>query len=123
MSHNVLTASIVRPIVWDRQGGHCARCHTLMEPSNWEAHHRRRRGILDWCPCNIIGLHPRCHTQGPLAVHDHPAMARELGLIVPSYGPEPFDVPLLVRWPFSGEAFLACDGMVVSALARISTLP
>lgn len=114
MTHQLLTAAAVRPIVWERQGGHCARCHQPMPADRWEAHHRKRRDTLGWCPCNIVGLHARCHTQGPMAVHDHPGEAVELGLIVRTYGPDPHLVPVDVPWPWRGPGFLTCDGMVVS---------
>lgn len=121
MTHNLLTAEQVRPIVHSRQGGLCARC---WEPlgSWWEAHHRRKRAILDWCPCNIVALHPRCHTQGPSsperggqwAVHDHPTMAQAFGLIVPSWLSLDRPVSVEVQWPWTGPAMLSCDGDVVS---------
>lgn len=90
--HELTTAALIRPIVWQRQAGLCALCCEQLG-QDWEAHHRRRRNLLGWCPCNIVALHPRCHTQGPTAVHDNPALARGLGLIVPSWGPEPAKVP------------------------------
>ncbi len=107
----------VREQVFMRAFGLCARCGGPMRFDDFEAHHRRRRNVLGWCPCNIVALHPRCHTQGPLAVHDNVAQARRMGLIVPTYGPEPFDVPLVVhsesahRVHVVERVLLSCDGL------------
>jgi hypothetical protein len=114
VTHNLLSAHQVRDVVWARQGGVCLRCQQPMHPNAWEAHHRRRRAVLGWCPCNVVGLHPRCHTQGPHAVHDHPELARALHLIVPTTGPEPFELDVAITWPWSGRVLLTCDGMACS---------
>lgn len=90
--------------------------------ASWEAHHRllrrpaRAQGIPEWCPCNIVGLHARCHTQGPFAVHDHPEQARERGLMLRA-GEDPRRV-LLARfdWILAGPAWLNCHGLAVSTL-------
>jgi hypothetical protein len=82
-----------------------------------EAHHRQRRRVLGWCPCNVVGLHARCHTQGPRAVHSQVEQARQLGLIVPTWASPP-EVPVHVEWPWVGESYLACEGLLVSALVR-----
>ena len=119
MTHQELTVPAIRALVWERQNGLCARCFDPMQADRWEAHHRVRRAVLGWCPCNIVGLHPRCHTQGPLAVHDHPADARDRGLIVSPFDGQPQLVQLDVPWPWQGPGFLHCSGMVVSALAPL----
>ena len=79
-----------------------------------------------WCPCNVVGLHAHCHTQGerhrwvhpmPLgswAVHDHPEQALIRGLIVRDENPA--TVPIIVEWPWIGPALLAHNGDVVSTL-------
>lgn len=107
-----------REAVWYRQGGLCALCWEPMGgvESNWEAHHRlRRRDLPGWCPCNIVGLHARCHTQGAQAVHDHPAEAHDLALVLhPEQDPR--DEPVEVLYPWVGKGYLDCDGMVVSPL-------
>lgn len=116
--HELLSADVARATAYDRQGGYCLRCHEPMPLDRFEAHHRRRRQLLGWCACNVVALHARCHTQGAYAVHDHPQTARDLGLIVPSWGVEPCEIPVLVKWPFVGMALLSCDGMVCSVDSR-----
>lgn len=126
MTHQLMDPAAIRPLVWDRQGGYCLRCHTPMSPDRWEAHHRRSRRALGWCPCNVVGLHPRCHTQGELAVHDHPEDAQRLGLIVPVHSLlEPFDVLVHITWPWAGDVLLTCDGMTThpEALAPVPQQP
>jgi hypothetical protein len=96
----------------------CARCWaSLGSPEDvYEAHHRmRRRDLPGWCVCNIVILHPRCHTQGPLAVHDHPLEAKKLGLIVEPWL-DPREVPLWVEWPWENHSLLDCESQVVSML-------
>jgi hypothetical protein len=116
--HQLLSAHEARELAYTRQGGWCARCSERMPIDGYEAHHRRRRRVLGWCMCNVVALHPRCHTMGPLAVHDHPELARQLGLIVPTWGDEPCSIPLRVSWPWEGQALLSCTGLVCSVDAR-----
>ena len=106
----------LRELIFIRQYGLCARCGGPMRFDDFEAHHRRRRNVLGWCPCNIVALHPRCHTQGPLAVHDHVEQSRLIGLIVPTFGAEPFDVELQLHTQTPAgsveRVLLSCDGLV-----------
>lgn len=113
----------------DRQGGQCALC---WRPAPvMEAHHRLRVALMPadarWCPCNIVALCPRCHTQGirtrweepmPLgswAVHDHPTQAGWLGLVLHD-GADPREEPVMVRWPWVGLGYLDHNGDLVSPL-------
>lgn len=103
-----------------RQGGLCAACWLALA-GRAEAHHRQRRreSVAGWCPCNVVLLHPRCHTQGTAAapaVHDRPTWAKSLGLIVPAWD-DPRTRLLTVRWPWRDDALLTCDGMVASPAA------
>jgi hypothetical protein len=68
-----------------------------------------------WCPCDVVGLHARCHTQGRFAVHDHPEDARKSGLILWT-NEDPRRVPIMVRWPWVAESALLCNGDVGSLL-------
>jgi hypothetical protein len=104
-------------LVTERQGGLCAACWEPLPPTAQELHHRQRRRVLGWCACNVVGLHPRCHTLHPLAVHQRPEWAASVGLIVPTWASPP-QVPLHVQWPWSGESYLSCDGLLVSELVR-----
>lgn len=122
MTHVDVTADEARTAAWWRQGGLCALCWENLPPlesGGWEGHHRLKVRYMRghrWCPCNIVALHARCHTQGPAAVHDHPDDARRLGLIL-TMDQDPRDVAVQVRWPWSGDAFLNCEGMAVSTLS------
>lgn len=122
MSHVDWDAGTVRLAAYDRQGGLCLQCYEPMgerEGGRWEAHHRLRRRDMPkgakWCPCNIVALHSRCHTQGPEAVHDHPEEARERGLILDTSA-DPREVPVWIEWPWSGPATLDCESLVCSIL-------
>lgn len=113
--HELLSAADARSSAFVRQLGLCARCGEPMRFGDFEAHHRRRRNVLGWCLCNVVALHPRCHTQGPLAVHDHVEQSRDMGLIVSTFGPQPFDVPV---WLYDVtdrvehvRVLLSCDGL------------
>lgn len=116
------TAERAREAIWYRQGGQCALCWGNMGPvdGRWEAHHRLKVRNMPrnarWCTCDLVGLDPRCHTQGPAAVHDHPDDARVLGLILDAEQ-DPRDVVVQVQWPWTGEGYLDCEGMVVSTLS------
>lgn len=116
-AHTYLEPGAIHQLLENRQGGLCARCWEPCPPSDLEAHHRQRRRVLGWCPCNVVGLHRGCHTSGPLAVHAHPEDARQLGLIVPTWESPP-EVPVVVRWPWDGRGYLACNGLLVSEWAR-----
>lgn len=122
MSHIDWDPGDARLAVYDRQGGLCGLCWDPLgsrESGPWEAHHRLRRRdmpkIGKWCPCDLVALHARCHTQGRTAVHDHPEMAMGLGLIV-SPGDDPREVPVFVEWPWIGLATLSCESFVCSTL-------
>lgn len=119
MEHQEWSARAAREAAYARQGGHCALCWARMAEGYFEAHHRLRRALMPagalWCPCNIVALHPRCHTQGPEAVHDHPERARVLGLILDTTA-EPRVVQVRVQWPWDGPALLECTSMVASTL-------
>jgi hypothetical protein len=120
VNHNTaLDAAGCRSAVWWRQGGLCALCwqHLGQLEDGWEAHHRLRVALMPkdarWCPCDVVALHARCHTQGPAAVHDHPDAARDAGLIL-SYSQEPALVPIVVEYPWVGLGYLDCEAFVVS---------
>jgi len=55
------------------------------------------------CPCNGVYLCHTCHVW----VHQHPASARDLGLILSAEERAPFDVPLLT---FGGWRYHDCAG-------------
>lgn len=113
------TPETARAAIHSRQGGLCALCWLGLGgvEDRWEAHHRLRRQLMPsdarWCPCDLVGLHARCHTQGDRAVHDHPENAHQLGLVLLSFE-DPRTIPVPIRWPWEGHAFLACDSSVVS---------
>ena len=117
MTHEEWSARDSRAAAYARQGGYCALCWERMSENVYEAHHRLRRALMPagalWCPCNIVALHPRCHTQGPDAVHDNPERARELGLILDTNA-DPREVPIIVSWPWDGLAMLECSSIVAS---------
>jgi hypothetical protein len=114
--HNLLSAVDWRVALWWRQGGQCAACWRGLGPVEglWHAHHRQRRRVLGNCPCNGVALHPTCHVQGPQAVHDQPERAQRMGLIVPAWYDDPATLPIEIRWPWRGFAFLDHDGSAVS---------
>lgn len=122
IEHQAWPRSAARLAVYDRQGGLCARCWENVGREEFEAHHRLRIGRMRdpyrWCPCDLVALHPRCHTQGPLAVHDHPEEANGLGLILWDHQ-DPREVPIQVTWPWSGLGYLDCDSMLVSPLVAV----
>ena len=100
----------------------CALCWENLPPlesGGWEGHHRLKVRNMPrdarWCPCDVVALHARCHTQGPTAVHDHPDDARALGLIL-DMAEDPRDVVVQIRSPWDGPAYLNCEAMVVSTL-------
>lgn len=111
------TPEACRAAIIERQGGYCARCWERCPADSLEAHHRLKRALMPaeflWCPCNVVGLHARCHTQGRFAVHDHPEDAREQGLILWT-NEDPRQVPIMVRWPWQAESALLCNGDVGS---------
>jgi hypothetical protein len=116
------TPEAARVAIWWRQGGRCGLCWEqlpALEAPGWEAHHRLKvRGMprdSRWCPCDLVALHARCHTQGPVAVHDHPEAARAVGLILTAEQ-DPRDVTVDVQYPWQGAAYLDCDGVAVSTL-------
>lgn len=116
-----LTPAAARAVCWDRQGGRCALCWEPMHRDAWQCHHRRSRRWLGWYPSNVVGLHARCHTMSPTAVHSNPEDARRRGLIVPRSGPAPSLILVRVEWPWEGWGLLTDTGDVTYAAARDST--
>lgn len=87
------------------------RCEWCGDPltQGVERHHRQRRRDGGDRLSNIVLLHPVCHQW----LTAHPAKARERGLIVSVYVPDPSTVPLFwqnLRWVLLGD-----DGTVVPA--------
>ena len=76
----------VRVAVDRRERGRCLRCGG----PGTDVHHRRRRREGGHGVANLILLCRTCHSWA----HGHPARARDLGLIVSVYGPEPTDIPI-----------------------------
>lgn len=114
LEHRELGGRLARLTAYERQGGVCLACRRPMSPDAFEAHHRVRRAHMGWCPCNIVALHPRCHTMGAGAVHDHPEWARACGLIVPAVA-DPRQVPVYTVHPWSAWVWLLCDGTLETA--------
>lgn len=93
-----------RLIVGDRDRNRCVRCGGR----GYEWHHRRTRAVRDvhqHCACNGVLLCRTCHTW----VHQHPAEARPLGLIVSKFNATPFAIPVVTVW---GTRFHDCDGTI-----------
>lgn len=121
--HEFLSVAVARQLAFDRQGGYCARCHKTMSVDAFDAHHRRRRQLLGWCACNIVALHPSCHT-GAHSVHDQPTLATNLGLIVPARERrEPCEVPIMLVWPWHAPTLLGCDGLAYSMQSSELVIP
>jgi len=86
--------------VEERAAGYCEACG--WPAARVEFHHRQARGMggtgdeqlrradVDTAG-NLLRLHPACHAWA----HAHPARARALGWIVPSWA-DPADIPVLV---------------------------
>ncbi len=69
-----------------------------------ERHHRQRRAIGGDRLSNLLALHPGCHQW----ITEHPAEARDAGVIVSAYAPDPAAVPLLT--PDGTYVLLTDDG-------------
>lgn len=113
--HQVLATAAVRPIVWARCMGRCELCGLSLSESDWQAHHRQRRGrgTADWCPCNVLALHPACHNMHRDSVHDNVTRSRASGHLVSRYAEPahvPVDLPLGVRVGLSNPVTLTCGG-------------
>lgn len=115
LEHEGWAPALLHVMARDRQGEMCASCWERMGPGDQELHHRQSRRVLGWCPCNIVGLHRRCHTQGPAAVHDHPEAAILAGLIVPTWEDPRVVAVTGWRWLWEAPSLLTCDGMVAPA--------
>jgi hypothetical protein len=85
----------------------CARCGIVNGPRS-AIHHRRLRsqGGRD-TPANLLALHHGCHNIGPHSVHQNPALAYEMGWLVPSWA-EPSEYALTL--PTGATVLLAEDG-------------
>jgi 5-methylcytosine-specific restriction endonuclease McrA len=119
MDHECWEPDQSRLAIHARQGGLCALCWNPVRIEDMEAHHRLKRALMPkaalWCPCDLVGLHRRCHTQGPYAVHDHPEKARERSLVLWT-NEDPREVPIQIEWPWHGPGVLLCNGDVGSTL-------
>ena len=68
----------MRPLIWGRCRGICEVCSEPLPRVSWDPHHvlPSGRGGTDEIH-NLIAVHRRCHRW----IHEHPQMARELGLL------------------------------------------
>lgn len=73
--------------------GRCEACGRDLERGGVHVHHRKRRRDGGHTLDNLVVLHPTCHVVAPEAVHQRPAWARELGLIVRASA-DPASTPL-----------------------------
>jgi hypothetical protein len=79
----------MRRQAWDRSGGLCEHtwCGLPLRDGCWELAHRMGgAGGRPWHIANVLALHPGCHRDGPHGTHREVTTARELGLLVPSWG-------------------------------------
>lgn len=98
----------VREQTLARDLGRCVRCGRFLPPGVAHLHHRKLRsqggpGTIE----NAVTLCPQHHGW----VHAHPAEARHLGLIVPSWA-DPECTPV-VTW--RGTVLQAIDGTLTTA--------
>lgn len=115
--HQALPWEQVRRIGFARCGGRCELCSLPLDAELWDGHHRQlRSGGGPSCPCNIVCLHPRCHTTGQQAVHRLVAAALESGHNVSRYT-DPREVSVLVPPRVAllgpGPVTLTCGGTYV----------
>jgi hypothetical protein len=82
-----------RDALFARCKGLCEACGKALNRQRFDAHHRQRRRGGDHRLCNLVALHPACHTVQPDSVHQNPKRSRDLGLIVRSTE-EPADAVL-----------------------------
>lgn len=94
----------LRRLVYLRANGRCDCCGAPLHPDAWDAHHRqlRARGGKDTL-ANLIALRHDHH----MWAHEHPAEAKERGLMVSAYA-NPEDVPVLLhgtRWSLARDTW------------------
>lgn len=85
----------------------CVRCGLSLHVSHGSRHHRQSRRFGDHSAANLVLLCGSGTTGCHGWVHAHPALSREIGLIVPSWA-DPKSVPLylghLRRWAQHNES-------------------
>ena len=91
----------VKATVWTRSLGRCEACGLHLDPTTWQAHHRkmRSRGGRD-SVANTLALCPACHVAAPYAVHRDVAAATHDGQLVRGFA-DPATVPVRLydgRW-------------------------
>ncbi|WP_328856868.1 HNH endonuclease [Williamsia herbipolensis] len=101
-----MSEHITRPIVNTRSGGRCERCGQ----TGTTIHHRRKRSRAGrWSPDNCVAL---CG-DGARGCHGwtetHPDEAVREGWLIPSWGPSPELVPVVVA-SLGMQVWLAPDG-------------
>jgi len=99
-----------RDLLRQRSRGRCeaARYAAGCTQAATDVHHRKRRRDGGHAIANLVDLCRACHRWA----HDHPAEARDLGLIVSAFA-DPAEAPLLVLHRATGErwpALLTDDG-------------
>lgn len=93
----------IRAALWNRCGGVCEVSGVALDPDNFDAHHRRNKGMggtdrsdrddLD----NLLALDPTVHNGGPYSVHGRRQWSEERGYLVPKHLDRPGLTPVL-RW-------------------------
>jgi 5-methylcytosine-specific restriction endonuclease McrA len=113
---------VVQKLIDARDGGLCQRCGS---DGRMERHHRRAKGSggsrarsHTQCPCNALSLCWRCHRWA----HEHPARARDLGIVVPQHVDRPGRVSVerykSDREFAADEQWLTCSGQWVHCPAE-----
>jgi hypothetical protein len=96
-----------RPIVWARCGGRCEVSGQPITEQQFEAHHRRNKGMGGTsrpdahAPWNLLALHPVVHNGGPQSVHGRRTWSEERGYLVEKHHAAPQHRPVLLygrRW-------------------------
>lgn len=90
-------------VLWVRDRDRCGWCGQALR-DRVDRHHRKRKTIGGDRFCNVVLLHPECHTVNAGSVHTEPALAMRRGFIVPSWA-DPLEVPILL----AGEWFTFDD--------------
>lgn len=93
----------LREALWHRAKGRCEVSGRPLNPDNWDAHHRRNKGMggtsrpdTDGLG-NLLALTPAVHNGGPGSVHAHRRWAEDCGWLLPKMTPVAAAVPVL-RW-------------------------
>jgi hypothetical protein len=111
----------VREALWNRAGGRCEVTGVPVGYEEFDAHHRRNKGMggtsrpdRDWLS-NLLCTDPQVHNGGPRSIHARRPWSESNGFLIPKHIEWAITVP--IRLHLKHLVYLGDDGQYYPAVA------